>query len=143
MASDDRGEKGADESAIAPSGVAHRRRRPVDIKSLALTGLFVLAVFYTMYFMRAMLLPLVLALLLSYLLVPLVRGLAKLRIPPLLGAALVLLALIGTIGYGVSRLSEPVGSRRRPTACSSSRESCSRSRSRWRKWRKPPVKSTN
>ena len=31
-------------------------RGPFDIKSVALTGLFVLAVFYTMYFMRAVLL---------------------------------------------------------------------------------------
>jgi predicted PurR-regulated permease PerM len=107
MAFDDRGETGADETATVPRGAGHRRRRPADIKSLALTGLFVLAVFYTMYFMRAMLLPLVLALLLSYLLVPLVRGLARLRIPPHLGAGIVLLALIGAIGYSVSRLSEP------------------------------------
>lgn len=82
-------------------------RRPFDVKSVALTGLFVLAVFYTMYFMRAMLLPLVLALLLSYLLVPVVRVLDKIRIRPLFGAAVVLLALIGGIGYGVSLLSEP------------------------------------
>ena len=107
MAFDDRGETGADETDTAPRGVAHRRRRPADIKSLTLTGLFVLAVFYTMYFMRAMLLPLVLALLLSYLLVPLVRGLARLRIPSHLGAGIVLLALIGAIGYSVSFLSEP------------------------------------
>lgn len=82
-------------------------RRPFDVKSFALTGLFILAVFYTMYFMRAMLLPLVLALLLSYLLVPVVRVLAKIRIPPLIGAGIVLLGLIGMIGYGISRLSEP------------------------------------
>jgi len=55
-------------------------RGPFDIKSFALTGLFVLAVFYTMYFMRAMLLPLVLAMLLSYLLAPLVRVLACIRV---------------------------------------------------------------
>jgi predicted PurR-regulated permease PerM len=107
MAFDDRGETGAEVTETVPRGVAHRRRRPADIKSLALTGLFVLAAFYTMYFMRAMLLPLVLALLLSYLLVPLVRGLARLRIPPLLGAGIVLVALIGGIGYSVSFLSEP------------------------------------
>lgn len=107
MAFDDRGETGADVTETVPRGVAHRRRRPADIKSLTLTGLFVLAVFYTMYFMRTMLLPLVLALLLSYLLAPLVRGLAKLRIPPLLGAGIILVALIGGIGYSVSRLSEP------------------------------------
>jgi predicted PurR-regulated permease PerM len=110
MAFDDRGETGADETATVPRGAGHRRQRVADIKSLALTGLFVLAVFYTMYFMRAMLLPLVLALLLSYLLVPLVRGLARLRIPPHLGAGIVLLALIGAIAYSGSRLSEPAAS---------------------------------
>src|SRR3954464_3585616 len=83
-------------------------RRPVDFKSVALMGLFVLAAFYTLYFMRAMLLPLVLALLLSYLLVPLVRALGVLRIRPIFGAALVLIAVISVIGCGISQLSEPV-----------------------------------
>jgi predicted PurR-regulated permease PerM len=108
MAFDDREEIGAAEEKPEPLRFRLHDvlRRPFDIRSVALTGLFVLAVFYTMYFMRAMLLPLVLALLLSYLLVPLVRGLARLRIPPLVGAAVVLLALIGAIGYSVSLLSE-------------------------------------
>jgi predicted PurR-regulated permease PerM len=83
-------------------------RGPFDIKSVALTGLFVLAVFYTMYFMRAMLLPLVLALLLSYLLAPVVRLLGGLRVNAPLGAAIVLLSLVGLLIYGVSRLAEPV-----------------------------------
>jgi predicted PurR-regulated permease PerM len=83
-------------------------RRPVDIKSVALMGLFVLAAFYTLYFMRAMLLPLVLALLLSYLLVPLVRALAWIKIRPLFGSALVLCGLVAALVYGVSLLSEPV-----------------------------------
>jgi len=82
-------------------------RMPARVKSMALTGLFILASFYTLYFMRAMLLPLVLALLLSYLLVPLVRGLARIKIRPLFGSAIVLLALIAAIGYSVSLLSEP------------------------------------
>ncbi len=82
-------------------------RGPFDIKSVALTGLFVLAVFYTMYFMRAMLLPLVLALLLSYLLAPLVRLLGRIRINAAIGAAIVLLSLVGLLIYGVSRLAEP------------------------------------
>ncbi len=108
MAFDDREETGAAEKPVVRRlRLTDVLRRPFDIKSVALTGLFVLAIFYTMYFMRAMLLPLVLALLLSYLLVPLVRGLAKIRIRPLFGAGIVLLALIGGIGYGVSRLSEP------------------------------------
>ena len=52
-------------------------QRPFDVRSIALTGLFLLAIFYTIYFLRSLLLPIVLALLLSYLLRPVVRGIAK------------------------------------------------------------------
>jgi len=69
-------------------------QRPFDTRSIATTGLFLLAVFYTMYFVRSLLLPIVLALLLSYLLRPIVRGLAKIRIHPLLGSARPTLKLI-------------------------------------------------
>jgi predicted PurR-regulated permease PerM len=82
-------------------------RRPFDIRSIALTGLFILAIFYTMYFMRALLLPLVLALLLSYLLRPIVRAGARLHIPPPLSAAIILLSFFGLIGYAVSFLAVP------------------------------------
>lgn len=108
MAYDDREQGGsAEQRELRRLRLTEMLKRPFDIKSVALTGLFVLSVFYTMYFMRAMLLPLVLALLLSYLLAPLVRGLAALRIRPLFGAAIVLAALIGGIAYGVSFVSEP------------------------------------
>ena len=80
---------------------------PFDIKSFALTGLFVLAVFYTMYFMRAMVLPLVLAILLSYLLAPLVRLLVRIRVKAPFGAAVVLFSLLGLVIYATSRLAEP------------------------------------
>ena len=66
-----------------------------------------LAVFYTMYFMRAMLLPLVLALLLSYLLVPVVRFLGRLGMNSHLGAVIVLISLVAVSSYGISRLAEP------------------------------------
>ena len=100
MAFDDRNQTAATETHPHHEARPRRRfRRPADIKSVALTGLFVLASFYTMYFMRAMLLPLVLALLLSYLLVPLVRGLAYIKIRPLFGSAIVLVALIGGLVY--------------------------------------------
>lgn len=79
-------------------------RRPFDVRSLALTGLFVLAIFYTMYFMRSILLPLVLALLLSYLIRPIVRAFARTRIPPPVTAAAILLSLIAIVGYGLSFL---------------------------------------
>jgi predicted PurR-regulated permease PerM len=61
-------------------------------------------------FMRSLLLPIVLALLLSYLLRPIVRGLAKLKIPPIIGSALLLLSIVGLIGYGTSFLATPAAS---------------------------------
>ncbi|HST31109.1 MAG TPA: AI-2E family transporter [Chthoniobacterales bacterium] len=82
-------------------------RRPFDVRSLALTGLFVLAIFYTMYFMRSILLPLVLALLLSYLIRPLVRAFARIHIPPSVSAAIILLSLVTWVGYGLSFLATP------------------------------------
>ena len=101
--------EGDEESATKSSRlrITELLRGPFDIRSLALTGVFVLALFYTIYFMRAVLLPLVLALLLSYLLRPIVRGLVRAHISPLIGAALILLGLIGTIGYGVYSLATP------------------------------------
>lgn len=88
--------------------VAKLSRRAFDVRSIALTGLFVLAVFYTTYFMRSILLPIVLALLLGYLLRPIARGLARLKIPLPVSAALLLIGFFGLIGYGVSYLATPV-----------------------------------
>ena len=82
-------------------------QKPFDVRSIALTGLFILAVFYTIYFMRSILLPIVLALLLSYLLRPIVRGLAKLKIPLAVSAAVILIGLLVLVGYGISVLAAP------------------------------------
>ena len=85
-------------------------RKPFDVRSIALTGLFVLAIFYTMYFMRSVLLPIVLAVLLSYLFRPIVRALARVKVPSIIGAAVILVALLALIGYGVSSLMVPFAS---------------------------------
>jgi predicted PurR-regulated permease PerM len=82
-------------------------RERVEVRSIAITGLFVLAVLYTLYFARAFLLPIVLAVLLDFLLSPIIRTLKRLRIPEPLGAALVLLALLGAVGVGGYSLAEP------------------------------------
>lgn len=82
-------------------------RRALDLRSIALTGLFVLAIFYTMYFMRGILLPLVLALLLSYLLRPIVRALVRVHVPAGVGAAVVLLGFVAVIGCAISALTAP------------------------------------
>ena len=78
-----------------------------EFKSIALKGLFVIASFYTLYFTRDLILPFTLALLLNFLLRPVVRALKKIKIPELAGAAFVLIALLGSAGYGVLRLSGP------------------------------------
>ena len=79
----------------------------VEIRSIAITGLFVLAVLYTVYFTRAILLPIVLAVLLDFLLSPLIRGLKRLRIKEPVGAVLVILVFLGALGGGVYSLAEP------------------------------------
>jgi predicted PurR-regulated permease PerM len=76
-------------------------------RSVAITGLFVLAFFYTLYFTRDFLLPIILALLLTFLLRPAVRALKRIKIPEVVGAALVLIVLLGVAGYGTVRLSIP------------------------------------
>src|SRR5205809_1012126 len=87
--------------------IAELLQKPFGIRSIALTGLFILAVFYTIYFMRSVLLPDVLALLLSYLFRPIVRELGKLRMPLSVGAAFILIGLIALVGYGISALATP------------------------------------
>jgi predicted PurR-regulated permease PerM len=82
-------------------------RDHVEVRSIAITGLLVLAVLYTLYFARAFLLPIVLAVLLDFLLSPIIRLLKRVRIPEPLGAALVILVLLGALGAGVYSLAEP------------------------------------
>ncbi len=80
---------------------------PFDIRSVALTGLFVLALFYTLYFARAFFLPVFVALQLNFLLSPVVRALKNIYVPAAVGAALLLLALLGATAYGFYQLSGP------------------------------------
>jgi predicted PurR-regulated permease PerM len=102
------GEENVEKTVVTPRLRVHDLlQRRFDVRSFATTGLFLLAIFYTIYFLRSLLLPIVLALLLSYLLRPIVRVLAKAKIPLLIGSALLLLSLVGLIGYGVSFLAAP------------------------------------
>jgi predicted PurR-regulated permease PerM len=90
---------------IGKLGEALRDR--IEIRSLANTGLFVLAAFYTLYFARAFFLPIVLAVLLDFLLSPIIRGLKRARVPEPLGAALVILGLLGAVGGAAYGLAAP------------------------------------
>ena len=84
------------------------RERSVRVRSYAITGLLVLALLYTFYFAKNLLLPIALALLLNLLLAPIVRSMRRyLRIPQALGAAAVLAVLVGSVAGGFYFLSGP------------------------------------
>lgn len=93
------------EPDIGRMGAALRDR--VEITSLAITGLLVLAFFYTLYFARAFFVPIVFAILLDILLSPLVRALKRMRVPEPAGAAVVLGGLVLAIGVTIYSLAEP------------------------------------
>lgn len=78
-----------------------------DARHIALMGLFILAIFYTLHLAHAFFLPIVLAVLLDFLLSPVVRALRRLGLPEPLGAGLVILALVATLALGVYYLSGP------------------------------------
>lgn len=73
----------------------------------AIIGLFVLGIFYTLYLTRAVLLPIIIAALLSFLLAPVKRGLQRLRLPGAIAAGMVVGLMAGLIGFAVSSLAEP------------------------------------
>ena len=74
---------------------------------IALAGLMILATLYTLYLARALVLPVVLAVLFSILLSPFVRALRRVRVPEAFGALIVLLVVIGVFGFAADKLSEP------------------------------------
>jgi predicted PurR-regulated permease PerM len=94
----------APEPNLARTADAIARPRSQSIETTVLT---VLAVLYTMYVAREFLIPIVFALLLNFLLSPVIRRLARLHIKPPFGAGLVVVLLVGGIGYGMYELAGP------------------------------------
>ncbi|HEU4525468.1 MAG TPA: AI-2E family transporter [Gemmatimonadales bacterium] len=78
-----------------------------DARHVALVGLFVLALFYTLHLAQAFFLPIVLAILLDFLLSPVVRALRRIGLPEPAGAGIVMLGLIAMLGLGLYYLSGP------------------------------------
>lgn len=78
-----------------------------DARHIALVGLFVLAVFFTLRLAREFFLPIVLAILLDFLLSPLIRALRKVGIPEPFGAGIVVLGVLSLLVVGAYRLSGP------------------------------------
>jgi predicted PurR-regulated permease PerM len=104
-------ERGASPSAAeaeAPAPAVEVPEVRARLRSGMLAGLFTLAIFYTFYFAKAVLIPIALALLLNLLLAPVVRGLKRyLRLPPGFGAALVLLLGVAVVAGSIYGLSGP------------------------------------
>lgn len=100
-------EPGAPVPDLARTGEA---MRGLPGRSAALTVLAVLALLYTLYFARDFLRPIVFALLLSFLFSPVVRMLARWRVRPPVGAALVILGGLAVGGLAVYELAGPVQS---------------------------------
>ncbi len=78
-----------------------------DVRKVALVGLFVLAVLYTLHLAQDFFLPIALAVLLDFLLSPVVRWLRKVGIQEPIGAGIVVLGLLGVIASGGWYLSGP------------------------------------
>lgn len=81
--------------------------KPLNIRSLALTGIFLLLTVYSLKLGSTFFIPVVLALLLNFLFASVIRGLSRLYIPAPLGAALVLFALLGSLAFGIYQLALP------------------------------------
>jgi predicted PurR-regulated permease PerM len=75
--------------------------------SIEATLLTALAVLYTLYIARDFLIPIVFALLLNFLLSPLIRRLTRFHVKPPIGAAIVVILLVSAIGGGVYQLAGP------------------------------------
>jgi len=78
----------------------------VNVRSVSLTILAMSAVMAVLWWAQEVFIPIVLSVLISYALDPLVLWLMKLRVPRALGAALVVAALAGTMGYTAWSLSD-------------------------------------
>lgn len=88
---------------------AAEKRPPVlqHIQTISVGGLFVLACFYTLYVAREIFIPIVIAILLNFLLSPIIRFLKKLWIPRAISAAAVIIVFFSLIAVGFYQLSTP------------------------------------
>lgn len=83
--------------------------RVVRAVDASIVGLFVLAIGYTLYFARPLLMPLAFAVLLNFLFSPLVRALHHHGIPRVISALVLLVSLIAILLFAVYRISAPAG----------------------------------
>lgn len=86
---------------------AHPEPSQSPPRSFAMTGLFLLACIYTLYFAAELLMPIAVAFVLFLILSPVLRVLIRLKVPEPVGAAAIVLGLVGTFVVGFYFLSGP------------------------------------
>ncbi len=101
-------EHSTDEPGITPNReLIQTGEKNASSGTWALPGLLLLAVLTLLYLAREMVLPVVAALILSLVFLPLVRGMKKILIPAPLGAGLVVLGLLAGLVGGIYNLADP------------------------------------
>ncbi|MES1924041.1 AI-2E family transporter [Salinisphaera sp. T31B1] len=81
--------------------------RPIHVRSVIMTALLVLAVFYTLYFARFVLIPVALALIFNLLLGPIVTRMQRWHIPRSFSALLIIGSFTAVVCYGGYMLMGP------------------------------------
>jgi predicted PurR-regulated permease PerM len=81
---------------------------PTDIRTLTLTVLAAIGLVLMLQYTQSILIPIVLGILMAYALEPFVTWLARVKVPRSIGAALVLMLLVGVIGGAAYSLTDEV-----------------------------------
>ena len=89
------------------SGEVTEMAEAVHIRSFALPGIFLILIFAALKLASEVFIPLAVALILRTLFASVIRGASRFYIPEPVSAAVVLLACIGTIGFGIYQLAVP------------------------------------
>ncbi|MDR4493540.1 MAG: AI-2E family transporter [Nitrospirales bacterium] len=97
----------SDSSRSNPGLPSELFRGPINIRSIALTGLFLYASLYILDVAKTIILPIFVALILSLLLGPILRALKRVWIPEPLGAGVILIVFIVGLGFGIVQLATP------------------------------------
>ena len=79
---------------------------PMDVRNVALATLAAIAAVLMLQYTQSVLIPIVIGILIAYALDPFVTALARVAIPRSIGAAIILLLLVGVIGIGVYSLTD-------------------------------------
>jgi predicted PurR-regulated permease PerM len=95
------------EDAKYEAGEVTEVAQSVYIRSWALPGIFLIMVFAALKVASEFFVPMAMALLLNFLFASVVRSMSRLRIPESISAAVVLLAFVGSILFGVYQLAVP------------------------------------